>query len=169
MARSIDDCWDYGDPAGSEARLRAWLADHVDDVEQAAEARTQVARSLVLQKRFGEGHTELDAVEAVLGDLPDRVRARYHLERSYPREAKIIEWLAENTKPSSVIFYRGPQKGVVEFLPALLFPRLIVRQPEGLIPEKIAGRMVARGKLERAGVGIFVLVTDGSGFKLETL
>ena len=95
--------------------------------------------------------------------------ARYHLERNYPREASIIEWLVANTSPSSVILYRGPQKGVVEFLPALLFPRLIVRQPVGLIPEMIAGRKPARGKLERAGEGIIVLVADGNGFKLETL
>jgi tetratricopeptide (TPR) repeat protein len=81
MTGALDDCWDYADPAGSEERLRAWLTDHAGDVVQAAEARTQVARALVLQRRFREGHAELDLVEAVLADLPDRVRARYHLER----------------------------------------------------------------------------------------
>ena len=95
--------------------------------------------------------------------------ARFHLEKEYPQEARMIAWLAANTSPNSVILYRGPQKGVLEFVPALLFPRLIVRQPEGAIPKTISDRELARGQYESSGEGIFVLVADGSGCKLETL
>lgn len=63
----IDLAWDFNDPAGSEAKFRAI----------SAEALTQVARCLGLQRRFEEGHAVLDALEAP----NDRVRVRYLLER----------------------------------------------------------------------------------------
>jgi tetratricopeptide (TPR) repeat protein len=60
---SIRETWDFGDPASSEVRFRelAVRADAAGDASYALEARTQVARALGLQRRFDEGHAELDA------------------------------------------------------------------------------------------------------------
>lgn len=67
--------WDFGDPAASESRFRAYAAEHP---EETAEVRTQVARALGLQGRFEEGHQELDAI----GEPTNaRLRARIALER----------------------------------------------------------------------------------------
>jgi tetratricopeptide (TPR) repeat protein len=79
---ALDDLWDFDDPAASEARFREAVAtaDAAGDAVAAGEARTQLARSLGLQKRFDDGHAILDRVDA---DHPagDRVRVRSHLER----------------------------------------------------------------------------------------
>jgi len=77
------ELWDFGQPAVSEERFRAKLADA--DGEEALLARTQLARSLGLQNRFDECGTELDAVaERITADDPDvtpLVRAYERLER----------------------------------------------------------------------------------------
>ncbi len=81
----LDDLWDFADPAASEARFRQWLdqlrlTPSADD-SQRAEAETQLARAQGLQRRFADAHATLDAVEAVLAQVTDRVRIRYALER----------------------------------------------------------------------------------------
>src|SRR5262245_1184649 len=77
------ELWDFGQPAVSEERFRAKLADA--DGEEALLARTQVARSLGLQNRFDECRAELDAVaERIAADDPNAtplVRAYERLER----------------------------------------------------------------------------------------
>jgi tetratricopeptide (TPR) repeat protein len=79
---SLDDLWDYEDPAASEARFQAAIeaAETGGDAPAADEARTQLARALGLQGRFVAGHAALDRVDA---DHPadDRIRVRAHLER----------------------------------------------------------------------------------------
>src|SRR4051812_45384216 len=45
----LDDLWDFSDPAGSEARLRA-AAQESTDAASRAEFQTQVARALGLQE-----------------------------------------------------------------------------------------------------------------------
>jgi tetratricopeptide (TPR) repeat protein len=82
---TLDELWDFDDPAASEARFRARLADleageGADRSAEADEARTQLARSLGLQDRFTEGHAELDRVDAE-HPADDRVRVRSRLER----------------------------------------------------------------------------------------
>ncbi len=79
---TLDDLWDYDDPAASEARFRAAIeaAEAGGDRAAADEARTQLARALGLQGQFGDGHAMLDQVDA---DHPtdDRIRVRALLER----------------------------------------------------------------------------------------
>lgn len=79
---TLDELWDYDEPAASEARFRDAVstAETAGDAASADEARTQLARSLGLQDRFDEGHLTLDRVDA---DHPadDRVRVRSRLER----------------------------------------------------------------------------------------
>lgn len=62
----IDELWDWQNPGESEKRFRALIA----------EAKTQLARSLGLQKKFEEAHRVLDEVADV-----SEVRVRYLLER----------------------------------------------------------------------------------------
>jgi tetratricopeptide (TPR) repeat protein len=78
----LDDLWDYDDPAASEARFRTAIeaAEAGGDPAAADEARTQLARALGLQGRFGDGHEVLDRIDT---DHPadDRIRVRARLER----------------------------------------------------------------------------------------
>lgn len=70
--------WDYARPALSESRFRAALA--VAQGDDALVLRTQLARSLGLQRRFDEAHAELDAVQAE-GNAAPEVKVRLRLER----------------------------------------------------------------------------------------
>jgi tetratricopeptide (TPR) repeat protein len=72
----LDALWDFGDPAASEQRFRAALA--AADGEDAAVLRTQLARALGLQRRFGEAEATLSTVDA--GESP-LVATHLDLER----------------------------------------------------------------------------------------
>ncbi|WP_439593446.1 hypothetical protein [Microbacterium sp.] len=78
----LDALWDFSDPSGSEARLRAAAGTETDAATR-AELVTQVARALGLQERFAEGHAELDAVAS---DAPV-VGVRIALERGRLRNS----------------------------------------------------------------------------------
>jgi tetratricopeptide (TPR) repeat protein len=71
----LDELWDFDRPDLSEERFRAALA--TADAEGAAVLRTQLARALGLQRRFEEGHAEL---EVVIAGTP-LVRTYHALER----------------------------------------------------------------------------------------
>jgi tetratricopeptide (TPR) repeat protein len=77
--------WDFEQPSASEERFRAVLADPGINGETALLARTQLARSLGLQKRFEECASELDAVAAAgaagSADATAVVRVYERLER----------------------------------------------------------------------------------------
>jgi tetratricopeptide (TPR) repeat protein len=79
---ALDNLWDFDDPAGSERRFRAAVENAVKDgdLARADEARTQLARALGLQGRFGNGHAVLDQVDAD-HSAAGRVRVRALLER----------------------------------------------------------------------------------------
>jgi uncharacterized protein YbaP (TraB family) len=71
--------WDFDDPAASEARFRAALAEATHDA--ALSLRTQIARTHGLRRQFGEAHRELDAVDAELAGAGPEPRVRTLLER----------------------------------------------------------------------------------------
>ena len=75
----IDSLWDYDDPASSEARFRAALANATSD--RRLELLTQIARAQGLQGRFDDAHRTLDEVEPALSPAPLRLHVRYLLER----------------------------------------------------------------------------------------
>ena len=77
----LDALWDFEHPAQSEARFTAEAARHPARSREGAEAATQVARAQGLQRRFDDADRTLDGVQAMLGELPVRVRVRYLLER----------------------------------------------------------------------------------------
>lgn len=79
----IQALWDYDDPAGSETRFRAALADttHEATHDAALSLRTQIARSFGLRRQFAEAHRVLDAVDAELSGAGPEPRVRTLLER----------------------------------------------------------------------------------------
>ena len=75
----IDAFWEYADPAASEARFRAALAQATGD--QRLELQTQVARTYSLRREFAEAHRLLDEVEPQLATAGAAPHVRYLLER----------------------------------------------------------------------------------------
>lgn len=75
----IDSFWEYGDPAGSEARFRAALETAQGDLR--LELLTQIARTHSLRRRFDDAHGVLNEVEAQLPGAAPRPRVRHLLER----------------------------------------------------------------------------------------
>ena len=71
----ILELWDFGDPAGSEARFREVLADGWN-----AEIATQIARAQALQGAFADARKTLAEVRPRIGESPSPVLARYLLE-----------------------------------------------------------------------------------------
>jgi len=81
--REFDQLWDYDDPAATEAKFREALAaaETAEDTGAALQIRTQIARTLGLQKRYDDATEVLDAVEPKLAAAPPVVRVRWLLER----------------------------------------------------------------------------------------
>lgn len=92
FSADIDALWDYGDPVASEGRFRELLAT-VSSRASGDEVRTQIARSLGLQRRFDEALQELEKVN----DDSVTVRVRKALEwgrvlNSSGRPAEAVPW-----------------------------------------------------------------------------
>lgn len=69
---TLDELWDFSDPAASEGRLRDAAAEESDAVAR-AELQTQVARALGLQERYDEAEAVLDLVETAAAEAGVRV------------------------------------------------------------------------------------------------
>jgi len=74
FSEELDSLWDFGNPEASEKRFR-----EAADGARRAEALTQLARAVGLQKRFDEASEILEEAEALGGG--DLVAARIALER----------------------------------------------------------------------------------------
>jgi tetratricopeptide (TPR) repeat protein len=81
FSAQIDAQWDFGQPAESEQRFRAELAQWPAGDPQALIVVTQIARAQGLRRQFVEAHATLDAVQAKLEGSPSHLRVRYLLER----------------------------------------------------------------------------------------
>ena len=79
----VDALWKYDDPVATEAAMLAVIpaARRSGNEEYLAQLLTQIARSQILQRRFDEGHSTLDAVANMLSDRTPVARIRYLLER----------------------------------------------------------------------------------------
>ncbi len=78
---TFDTLWDYDQPALSESRFRAHLAQLPVGAPPYVELLTQIARAQGLQRHFDAAHATLDQVAAVLVDQPAHSQVRYQLER----------------------------------------------------------------------------------------
>ena len=81
FAAELDSQWNYDNPAASEQRFRAELANWPKSEPRSLEVATQIARAQGLQRRFADAHATLDTVEKGLDGMPAHVRVRYLLER----------------------------------------------------------------------------------------
>ena len=81
FAARLDALWDFAKPAISEERFRAEVKQWPVGSAEAQEVRTQIARTLGLQRKFADAHALLDDIEPTLARLPVHVRVRYLLER----------------------------------------------------------------------------------------
>ncbi|MGO4492542.1 hypothetical protein AB4Y86_10695 [Arthrobacter sp. 2YAF22_2] len=75
--QTLDQLWDFDDPALSETRFRAAITDAAYDADERAELATQLGRSIGLQGRYEEADALLDSID---GDEPT-VAVRVLLER----------------------------------------------------------------------------------------
>jgi tetratricopeptide (TPR) repeat protein len=78
-AMDIAALWNFDDPAASEARFRAALADAQGDA--ALSLQTQIARTYSLRRRFDEAHALLDSLAPQLAGAGAEPRVRALLER----------------------------------------------------------------------------------------
>jgi hypothetical protein len=105
-----------------------------------------------------------------VGDVRDYQQegaAHYFFNNGRLVGADAIAWLRENTPEQSVVLFDGPRLGAMEFLPALLEPRLFVSikhcDPGS---ESFAGRPIARG--EKGGLrGAVVVNADRGSIRIE--
>ena len=75
--QTLDQLWDFDDPALSEDRFRAAVSEDRYDADERAELSTQLGRAIGLQGRYEEADALLDAID---GDEPT-VAVRVLLER----------------------------------------------------------------------------------------
>jgi tetratricopeptide (TPR) repeat protein len=75
--QTLDQLWNFDDPALSEARFRAAVEDGAYDADERAELATQQGRAIGLQGRYEEADALLDAIDT---DEPT-VAVRVLLER----------------------------------------------------------------------------------------
>lgn len=74
----FDELWDFDEPAATEVRFRELLPRVEGDL--ALQVRTQIARTLGLQKKWDEARAVLAGVEERLPEAADVVRVRWLLE-----------------------------------------------------------------------------------------
>jgi tetratricopeptide (TPR) repeat protein len=79
----FDALWNYGDPAGTEAKFREVLpkAEASGNADYLAQLWTQIARTKSLRREFDEAHAILDRVEKSLKEGMTTPRVRLWLER----------------------------------------------------------------------------------------
>ena len=75
--QTLDQLWDFDDPALSEDRFREAVSEDRYDADERAELSTQLGRAIGLQGRYEEADALLDAID---GDEPT-VAVRVLLER----------------------------------------------------------------------------------------
>lgn len=101
-------------------------------------------------------------------DFRARGAAGYFLDGTPYRGADVVQWIVANVPPDGVVVCRGDSKGVLEFVPGLIAPRLLVREhlaaPTGRQHggRNIAGQRGADGSWRR-----LVVVADGDELRLE--
>ena len=100
---AFDALWDFGDPAGTEARFRALLDDPRMTPALALEVQTQIARTLGLRRRFAEARALLDGLVPRFEGDSARVRTRWLLEAGRTYASAIHA----DDKPTAQALYLG--------------------------------------------------------------
>lgn len=85
----VRSLWDFGDPAGTEAKFRELLprAEASGDAGYLVTLLSQIGRAQGLQKKFDDAHATLDRAQGLLKDEMALPRARVLLERGRVRNS----------------------------------------------------------------------------------
>jgi len=94
--------------------------------------------------------------------------ARFLVDSAKLQGHEPLQWVLANTSEHSVVLWRWPSAGVLEFAAALLAPRLVV--DERLVPvgaQQIGGRDIAIGTTPSGEHGLITLQgTETRGLRL---
>lgn len=85
--------------------------------------------------------------------------ARFHLDDEHLFGGRHVEWIQAHVPDRAALLWAGDHRGALEFVPALVFPRLLCDAravPEGA--HDVAGRPLARGTLPDGRTGEVVVV-----------
>ncbi|MEE2888545.1 MAG: hypothetical protein VX951_14030 [Planctomycetota bacterium] len=103
-----------------------------------------------------------------IGRYQDEGAARYLFGSAKHGGADEIEWLQKNVSKEAVVLWRHPYDGALEFVSALIAPRLLVDErcvPPGTL--KFVERPVARGTLPSGDQGVLIVQgTEDGGLRL---
>jgi len=103
--RDFDAFWNYADPASTEEKFRSVLANSPDEDEfYTAELKTQIARTLGLQRKFEEGHALLAQIDEDLISQNAIISTRYYLEkgRLYNSNKQLVEAIQSFKRASEI-------------------------------------------------------------------
>ena len=78
--QDFDAFWNYSDPKAIEEKFRGILAS-AQDKNYIAELKTQIARTLGLQRKFEDGHLLLSEIEDDFIQNNPQIATRYYLEK----------------------------------------------------------------------------------------
>ncbi len=78
--QDFDAYWNYSDSKATEEKFREILSS-AQDINYIAELKTQIARTLGLQRKFEDGHLLLSEIENDLIQNNPQIATRYYLEK----------------------------------------------------------------------------------------
>jgi hypothetical protein len=97
----------------------------------------------------------------------DRGAVASHLESGRRSGAAIVEWVLQSSQERDVVLFRGSRKGALEFVPALLHPRLLVEAAATDRSDlEYRGRPIAIGSRDGKR-GQIVIIGDGDKLGVE--
>jgi tetratricopeptide (TPR) repeat protein len=97
----IDSIWDFGQPTATRERFEVALSDHPDSGD---EIRTQIARTLGLDRQFEDAQTLLDSIGPASSPV---VRLRRDLELGRLRNS-------QKDKPGAIPFFESALKAALD-------------------------------------------------------
>jgi tetratricopeptide (TPR) repeat protein len=161
---NIEELWEYGDPAASEARFRALLA--TADGNLHLELLTQIARTYSLRQRFDEAHAMLDAVAQKQPKPGSRAHVRYLLERGRTHNSN------NQTELARVLFLQAWEEGQAAQLAGLavdaahMVAITLAGTPEALIWNE-RGLTVARESRDPKARALLPALLNNSAWELH--
>jgi hypothetical protein len=107
-----------------------------------------------------------------LQDVEDyRVRgaARFFLDGRQHGGAEVVRWIQEHVPADAVVLWRGEMQGALEFVPALLAPRLLVAESACPVSSRsYMGRPLGVRRETDGSEAVIVVNGLGDDLRLET-
>ncbi len=104
-----------------------------------------------------------------IANYRSRGAAAFFLADAHHRGAEVVEWLLAHSPPAAIVLWRGDSKGALEFVPALIAPRLLVRDDACTRDaDRYLDRPLARLRTTNGAKGpVLVIVGRGDDLILE--